>query len=116
MITIDLSNKTAIVTGSGQGLGAATATLLHAAGANVVINYFEDPAGANRARAEGVVKELGARAVALAADVRDQAACNAMVEQAVQRFGGLDILVNNAGILRDRTIKNMSDAEWQAVI
>src|SRR5262245_5389324 len=116
MISIDLSDKTAIVTGSGQGLGAATATLLHAAGANVVINYFEDPAGANKARAEATVKELGDRAFAVAADVRDLAACSAMVEAAVKRFGSLDILVNNAGILRDRTLKNMSEPEWQAVI
>jgi 3-oxoacyl-[acyl-carrier protein] reductase len=116
MITIDLSDKTAIITGSGQGLGAATATLLHATGANVVINYFEDPAGANKARADSVVKELGDRAIAVAADVRDLAACSAMVDATVKHFGSLEILVNNAGILRDRTLKNMSDAEWQAVI
>ena len=116
MIHIDLSGKTAIVTGSGQGLGAATATLLHAAGANVVVNYFEDPAGANRERAEAVVKELGDRAMAVAADVRDPVACTAMVDATVKRFGQLDILVNNAGILRDRTLKNMSEQEWQAVI
>jgi 3-oxoacyl-[acyl-carrier protein] reductase len=116
MISIDLADRTAIVTGSGQGLGAATASLLHAAGANVVINYFDDPAGANKARADAVVKELGDRAIAVAADVRDLAACSAMVDQAVKRFGKLDILVNNAGILRDRSLKNMSDAEWQSVI
>jgi 3-oxoacyl-[acyl-carrier protein] reductase len=116
MISIDLSGQTAIVTGAGQGLGAATASLLHAAGANVVVNYFEDSAGANRSRAQALVEGLGDRAAAIAADVRDLAACSAMVQQAVDRFGGLDILVNNAGILRDRTLKNMSEDEWQAVI
>jgi 3-oxoacyl-[acyl-carrier protein] reductase len=116
MISIDLSDKTAIITGSGQGLGAATATLLHAAGANVVINYFEEPTGTNKSRAELVVNELGDRAIAIAADVRDLAACSAMIDATVKHFGSLDILVNNAGILRDRTLKNMSDPEWQAVI
>ncbi|MBL8850410.1 MAG: SDR family NAD(P)-dependent oxidoreductase, partial [Planctomycetaceae bacterium] len=48
MISVDLAGKVALVTGGGQGLGLATATLLHQAGAAVVINYFDDPAGANR--------------------------------------------------------------------
>jgi 3-oxoacyl-[acyl-carrier protein] reductase len=116
MISIDLSDRTAIVTGAGQGLGAATATLLHAAGANVVINYFDEPSGTNKSRAEAVVNELGSRAIAVAADVRDLAACSAMVDAAVKHFGTLDILVNNAGILRDRTLKKMSEPEWQSVI
>lgn len=116
MITIDLSGRTAIVTGAGQGLGQATATLLHAAGANVVINYFDEPTGTNRGRALAVASELGSRAVALAADVRDLTACQAMVEQTLKHFGGFNILVNNAGILRDRTVKKMTEQEWQSVI
>jgi 3-oxoacyl-[acyl-carrier protein] reductase len=116
MVTIDLSGKTALVTGSGQGLGQATARLLHAAGANVAVNYFEDEAGLNHRRAAETVAALGARAFAVPADVRQPAQVNTMIDTVIGRFGALDIIVNNAAILRDRTLKNMSDAEWQDVI
>ena len=116
MIPIDLSSKTAIVTGGGQGLGAATASLLREAGANVVVNYLPDPAGVNLQRAEETVSGWGEHGAIIDADVRDAGAVKAMIEHAVARFGRLDIVVNNAGILRDRTTKNMQIEEWQAVI
>ncbi|MCH2181671.1 MAG: 3-oxoacyl-ACP reductase FabG [Mariniblastus sp.] len=116
MKTIDLSGKTALITGAGQGIGRATAQTLHAAGANTVINYFEDAEGTNQKLAEQVVAELGDRALAVAADVRRGDELSNMVETTVQTFGTLDILVNNAGILRDRSFKKMSDAEWQDVM
>ncbi len=116
MIEVNLSGKTALVTGGGQGLGLATATLLHAAGANVVLNFFDDTQGLNRQRAEEAAATLGERAVALAADVRDLAAVEAMLEQIIARFGALHIVVNNAAIIRDRSLKKMSAAEWQQVI
>ena len=116
MRTIDLSGKTAIVTGSGQGIGLATATALHTAGANVVINYFDDSAGTNRGLAESVVNNFGERSIACAADVRNTDELNAMVEKTVAEFGSLDILVNNAGILRDRSVKKMTLQEWTDVI
>jgi 3-oxoacyl-[acyl-carrier protein] reductase len=116
MISIDLSGKTALITGAGQGLGAATATMLHRAGANVVINYFDDPTGENRPKAEALAATLGERAAALPADVRSTAHVALMVDKTIARFGALDILVNNAGILKDRTMKKMTLEEWQAVI
>ena len=116
MATIDLTEKTAIVTGAGQGLGQAIAARLHFSGANVVINYFEEPTGENRAKALQVADELGDRCVALPADVRQPDQITRMIDQCIDRFGGLDILVNNAGILRDRTVKKMSMREWQDVI
>ena len=116
MNTIDLSGNTALITGGGQGLGRATATRLHAAGANVVINYLRDAAGANEARARDAVRELGERAFAIAGDVRDTDAIESMLDETVQRFGGLDILVNNAAVLRDRSLKKMTDADWRDVI
>ncbi len=116
MKSIDLSGKTAIVTGAGQGIGRATAEALHVAGANVVINYFEEGDGHNRTLAEGVAAALGERAMALPADVRHADQLTQMVEQAVAAFGSLDIMVNNAGILRDRSFKKMSLQEWQDVI
>ncbi|NIA14287.1 MAG: SDR family oxidoreductase [Nitrospiraceae bacterium] len=116
MLSIDLEGKTAIVTGAGQGLGEAIATRLHEAGANVAINYFSDPEGVNRAKAEERVTALGDRAVALEADVRDLSAVQAMTKAAAERFGGLDILINNAGVLQDRTLKKMTPEEWQCVL
>jgi NAD(P)-dependent dehydrogenase (short-subunit alcohol dehydrogenase family) len=116
MFTIDLGGKTAIVTGGSQGLGLVTAQTLHHAGANVAIGFFPDEAGGNRARAELAVASLGDRAMAIAADVRDLAAVERMVDGAIDRFGGLDILVNNAGILRDKTLRKMAADDWQAVI
>lgn len=116
MKSIDLSNKTAIVTGSSQGIGRSTAEALHDAGANIVINYFEDSEGKNQELAESVVSDLGDRAIALAADVRHPDQLDHMVAKTVGTFGSLDILVNNAGILRDRSFKKMSGQEWNDVI
>ncbi len=116
MRSIDLTNKTAIITGSSQGIGQATAEALHAAGANVVINFFADPEGNNQRLADNIVSQMGERAMAFAADVRNTEQLNSMVNSAVEKFGSLDILVNNAGILRDRSFKKMSQNEWQDVI
>jgi 3-oxoacyl-[acyl-carrier protein] reductase len=116
MMTIDLSGKTAIVTGAGQGIGQATAEALHEAGANLVVNYFEDKQGHNRALAENVVRGLGDRAILLAADVRYPEQLDHLVAKTLGTFGGLDILVNNAGILRDKSFRNMAQNEWQDVI
>ena len=116
MYRIDLTSRTAVVTGASQGLGQTIATTLHAAGAQVVVNFFDDAAGINRQRAETVVGELGERAIAVAADVRDADQARSLIEQANQHFGGLDMVINNAGILRDRSLRKMSAAEWQDVI
>jgi len=116
MRKIDLSGKTAIVTGSGQGIGLATATSLHQAGANIVINYFPDAEGHNKTIADYAVAGLGERCIAAPADVRNPEQLAKMCETAVSEFGGLDILVNNAGILRDRSFKKMSNTEWGDVI
>ena len=116
MVSIDLRGRTALVTGAGQGLGAATAATLHRAGANVAINYFAEPSGANQGKAEEFARQLGDRAVALPADVRSADECRRLVSVVVERFGALHIVVNNAGILRDRTVKKTSDADWRDVI
>ncbi|MBN1910206.1 MAG: 3-oxoacyl-ACP reductase FabG [Pirellulales bacterium] len=114
MIPLDLSTKTALVTGASQGLGEVMARRLHQAGANVVVNYVA--LGENQANAQRIAAELDDRAVAVEADVCSQPAVDRMFDQAEKTFGGVDILVNNAGILRDRTVKKMSEDEWQQVI
>lgn len=116
METIDLSGKTAIVTGGSQGLGRCTATRLYAAGANVGVNYLPDRQGLHRIAAESLVQTLGDRAFALECDVRDAAAVEKMCQEIKYRTGRLDIVVNNAAVIRDRTLVKMSDSEWQEVI
>jgi 3-oxoacyl-[acyl-carrier protein] reductase len=124
MISIDLASRVAFITGGGQGLGLATARRLRAAGARVVLGYFDDPAGANRDRAETAAAELNGAAgdgesevaLAVAADVRDRVAVEAALEVVLARFGRLDFVVNNAGIIRDKSFKNLTDDDWSAVI
>jgi 3-oxoacyl-[acyl-carrier protein] reductase len=116
MKTIDLSGKVALVTGASQGLGSATTRALHAAGATVVINFFPDPDKVNEARAQILAAELGERSLFVGADVRDPGAVDRMFEAVRASLGGIDIVVNNAAVLRDRTIRNMTDEDWQAVI
>lgn len=116
MISINLNGKTALVTGGSQGLGLSTATRLHAAGATVAINFFPDPEGHNQRRAEEAVRSLKDRAFAVAADVRSPGDVTRMFDEIITRTGQLDIVVNNAAVIRDRTLRKMTDAEWQDVI
>ncbi|MFO0426983.1 MAG: 3-oxoacyl-ACP reductase FabG [Planctomyces sp.] len=113
---LDLTGKVALVTGGGQGLGQATCELLYRAGASVAINYLDDPSGISRNRTESVVANFGQRGFAGAADVRSSEQMKDFLESIQRRFGKIDILVNNAAILRDRTMKKMSDTDWDDVI
>jgi len=116
VIGIDLGGKVALVTGAGQGLGRAAATRLHKAGAVVVINHPPDAEGRQAEAARGVVEALGDRAAALPADVRDPAQVDAMMAAIRERFGRLDVVVNNAAVIRDRTLKKMTDEDWRVVL
>ena len=113
-----LDGKVAIVTGAGGGLGRAHALLLAHEGAQVVVNDLggdRDGTGGGTSMADGVVAEIiaaGGQAVAHYGSVSDNDAAAGMVAKAVDSFGRLDILINNAGILRDKSFKNMTDAEW----
>lgn len=117
-----LDGKVAIVTGAGGGLGRAHALLLASEGASVVVNDLggaRDGTGGSRSMADTVVDEIKAAGGAALADygsVTDPESATQMVKTAVDQFGRLDILINNAGILRDRSFKNMTDPEWDAVI
>lgn len=119
MISIDLSGKVFLVTGGSRGLGAKTVSTLAQAGAYGAINYLDDPEGANRKDAEGVLEAIraaGGEGGLYAANVADSGQVKEMIQAVMAQKGRLDGLVNNAGILRDRTVKKMSEGEWQSVI
>lgn len=120
MITFD--EQVAIVTGAGQGLGRSHALALAERGARVVVNDLggaRDGTGSSESAAEAVVAEIraaGGEAVADGADVTDRDAVDAMVADAVDRWGRVDILVNNAGVLRDKSFANLSMDDFDFVV
>jgi len=116
---LNLTGRTALVTGGARGIGKAIAEKLAAYGADIAINDIEDADGRNEIAAERVVDEIqnrGRKAGYFTADVSDYDTVAAMVDEALDIFGNIDILVNNAAILRDKTIKKMTRDEWDAVI
>lgn len=110
---IDLSGKVAVVTGSGRGLGLAYAKALAAAGAAVVMNDVDADVAE---QAVGDVVKAGGTAVAEVVPVGSAGAADRLVDRAVEEFGRLDVMCTNAGILRDKTLKNMTDEDFDLVI
>ncbi|MBF6601015.1 MAG: glucose 1-dehydrogenase [Dehalococcoidia bacterium] len=111
---MELEGKVAIVTGAGQGIGAAIAMRFAREGAGVVIDYVgsADDADAIVARLAGE----GHRAVALPGDVSKRADVEALVAETVRRFGRVDVLVNNAGITAGADFLEMTDEDWDRVL
>ncbi|OBB18762.1 3-oxoacyl-ACP reductase FabG [Mycolicibacterium elephantis] len=107
-----LTGQTAVVTGGAQGLGLAIAERFVAEGARVVLGDLD------LAATVAAAEKLGGDDVALAvrSDVTQLADVKALVDTAVQRFGGLDIMVNNAGITRDATLRKMTEEQFDQVI
>jgi len=108
-----LVGKSAIITGSGRGIGKAVATLFADHGASVVINDIDQDV-ADRTAKE--ITDAGGRAVVCAGSVTDPEFPDRVVKAAADSFGGLDIVVNNAGYTWDSVIQNMSDEQWYAMI
>jgi glucose 1-dehydrogenase len=109
-----LAGQKAVVTGANSGIGRGVAIALGEAGADVVVNYVDDPAAAEAVVA--AIRRAGAEAVAIKADVSSESAVAAMFEQAIAHFGTIDILVNNAGLQRDSAFVEMTLAEWRKVL
>jgi 3-oxoacyl-[acyl-carrier protein] reductase len=105
--------STAIVTGAGQGLGAATALRLAREGHTVAVVDVNVETAQATARQ---ITEAGGRALAIEADVSDESQVVAAVEQTAQELGAPTILVNNAGILRDNLLFKMSATDWDEVM
>ncbi|PEN12259.1 3-oxoacyl-ACP reductase [Longibacter salinarum] len=108
-----LHGRTAIITGASQGIGRATARLFAEEGANVVVADVNAEAGT--AVVESIQAD-GGTASFVAVDVTDSEQVQAMVDHAVEQYGGVDILVNNAGITRDATLKKMSEEAFDQVV
>lgn len=111
---MSLTGKTAVVTGGSRGIGRAICIELAKQGANIVVNYSGSEDKAKQVVSQ--IEELGAKAIAVQANVADSAAVDAMMKQAIEVFGTLDILVNNAGITRDNLLMRMKEQEWDDVV
>jgi 3-oxoacyl-[acyl-carrier protein] reductase len=119
MVSYRFSGKVALVTGSSRGMGACILEAFARAGAVCVLNYFDDPAGLNRHDADetaGRLRGHGATVHLIEADVSKYEAVEKLMKKVMEAAGRLDILVNNAGILRDRTVKKMTEGEWHSVL
>lgn len=107
-----LTGKVALVTGGSRGIGAAIVQVLAASGMDVVFTYRENVGAAD----EVVAACAGAKVSHQALDVRDAAACEALVERVMDRTGQIDVLVNNAGVIRDNLLAALSEDDVRQVL
>lgn len=110
----DLKGKIAIVTGGSRGIGRHIALQLARRGADVAINYRS-----RQSDADEVAKELeavGVRALAIKADLSKMPEARGMIKEVHEKWGRIDILVNNAGITKDKSMKKLTDDDWNDVL
>lgn len=108
-----LTGKTALITGSGRGIGAAAARLFAQYGANVVVTDLDLAPAEDTAHA---IAAAGGHAIAVKADVTQPADIDALIGATVSAYGGVDILINNAGYTWDGMFHKMTDPQWEAML
>ena len=114
---MEIAGKVAVVTGSSSGVGRATAELLAELGAAVVVNYNRGAEAADEVVAG--IRSRGGQAIAVQADVRQDADCRRLIQSAVDEFGALHILVNNAGMthfIAHDDLEAVTDEVWDDII
>lgn len=113
MSLLELSGRTAIITGAGRGIGQEIARQLSLAGANVLLSDLDPPALSETGQ---IIAEQGGKAHTVAGDLTDPAFPSQLAEAAVSRFGSIDIIVNNAGYTWDNVIQKTTDEQFQAML
>ncbi len=122
LVMRNLEGRVAVITGAGRGVGREHALLFASEGAHVVVNDLggaQDGSGSDVSPAQEVVTEIeamGGVAIANGDNVATWAGAQNLINAAINAYGDLHVLVNNAGILRDRTLVNMTEEEWDSVI
>lgn len=109
-----LQDRITLVTGSSSGIGAAVAKCMAAEGAKMIVNYARSAKGAEKVVAE--IEAAGGEAIAIQADVSQEAQVKNMFQQIFDRYGTIDVLVNNAGLQKDANLVDMTLEDWNKVI
>lgn len=112
-MTRKLEGRVALITGSGRGIGRATALKLASEGASVVVNDLDEGPAVETMAA---IEALGGKATACVGSVTEDAFAERFVASALKTFGGLDIVINNAGYTRDGVIHRQTDDQFQAML
>lgn len=112
---INLSKKTALITGASSGIGAATARLFASLGAHVAIGYNRNVQGADQVSES--IQQAGGRSIAVQAEMLHAVEITRLIDETIEKLGSIDILVNNAGSLVERvTFEKMTEALWDEVM